>query len=97
MSILTDDCDIRDTKFWMEHGGNGDYYISLLGTQKIVILDAEDPNKRSFTTQPIRLDVRFAMSGGNTNRHPEVRSAIVALYRALEAAGLNNHPNNEKK
>lgn len=80
MAILTDDCDIRDTKFWMEWGGNSDPYICLLETKR---------------GTPIRLDVRFAMSGGNTNRHPEVRNAIIALYRAMEAAGLNNHPKNE--
>lgn len=85
MAILTDDCDIRDTKFWMEWGGNGDPYINLLETKR----------KGSIVDMSVRLSFRFAMSGGNTNRHPEVRNAIIALYRAMEAAGLNNHPKNE--
>ncbi len=79
MALLTDDCDMRDTKFWMEHGGNGDYYISLM------------ENTEGFK----RLDIRFAMSGGNTNKHLRVRNAIVELYRAMEEAGLNKHPKND--
>lgn len=34
MSIKTDDEDIRDTSFWMELGGNGDYYINLMENGK---------------------------------------------------------------
>jgi len=30
MALETDDCDLRDTKFWMDLGGNGDYYINLM-------------------------------------------------------------------
>lgn len=29
MAILTDDCDIRNVYFQMQHGGNGDFYIVL--------------------------------------------------------------------
>lgn len=80
MALLTDDCDIRDTKFWMEWGGNGDPYISLMETKN---------------EQPIRLNFRFAMSGGNTKKHDRVRSAIIELYRAMDEAGLNTHPKDE--
>jgi len=81
MAILTDDCDIRDTKFWMEVGGNGDYYINTMETKRDGIC---------------RHNVRFAMSGGNTNRHFRIRQAIVELYRAMEEAELNNHPHDDK-
>lgn len=78
MSILTDDCDIRDTNFWMEHGGNGDYYINLMET-----------HRGSLT----RLSTRFAMSGGIAPT--EVKLAIANLFKAMEAAGLNRHPNDK--
>lgn len=92
MAIETDDCDIRDTKFWMEHGGNGDYYICLMGTQRVLQVG----RTASFEPHVERLDVRFAMSGGNTNRYPRVRSAIVELYRALDEAGLNSQPGEDQ-
>lgn len=86
MALQTDDCDIRDVRFYMEHGGNGDFYINLI----------EYP----IEGKAIRVDFqyinyRMAMSGGNAPH--EVKTAFVALYRAMEAAGLNNHPKNEKK
>jgi len=34
MSIRTDDEDIRKVEFWMELGGNGDYYINLMDSGK---------------------------------------------------------------
>lgn len=88
MALLTDDCDIRDTKFWMEWGGNGDPYICLLETK----------NKRRGAMVPdmtVRLDFRFAMSGGNTKKHERVRAAIIELYRAMDEAGLNKHPKDD--
>lgn len=84
MALLTDDCDLRDTTFWMEHGGNGDFYINLMQFNDYMM--GEKFQKLNF---------RFAMSGGNTQRHDRVRSAIIELYRALEEAGLNNHPEDD--
>lgn len=81
MALLTDDCDIRDTKFWMEWGGNGDPYICLMETSK---------------GNPVRLDIRFAMSGGNTHKNERVRAAIIELYKVMEEAGLNKHPKDDK-
>ena len=84
MALKTDDCDIRDVRFYMTAGGNGDYYISLI----------EYPNpecSNSCDTMQM-IHYRMAMSGGATSHHHEVRMAFVALYRAMEAAGLNNHP-----
>lgn len=79
MALLTDDCDIRDTTFWMELGGNGDYYINLLETRKGAV---------------IRLSTRFAMSGGGAPL--DVKLAIANLFKTMDAAGLNNHPKDEK-
>lgn len=76
MALLTDDCDIRKTNMLMYTGGNGDYYLALL--------ELEPTFKR--------LDIRFAMSGGNTYHHDRVRRAVIELYRAMEEAGLNKHP-----
>lgn len=89
MAILTDDCDLRDTKFWMEFGGNGDPYINLMQTHKVI------GNDGLFVKRLIRTDIRFAMSGGNTNKYPRVRAAIIELYRAMEESGLNKHPKEE--
>ena len=80
MAILTDDRDIRDTSMFMQHGGNGDYYITLI--------QFNERGKPEFK----RLDMRFAMSGGCITDYPEVAKCIWQLYRAMEAAGLNKHP-----
>ena len=89
MALTTDDCDIRDVKFYMTAGGNGDFYITLL----------EYPIPESTTTNNTFkiIDYRMAMSGGATSHHPEVRKAFVELYRAMESAGLNKHPNDDIK
>lgn len=76
MAILTDDCDITDCNFWMEWGGNGDPYIILMESEP----------------KFLKISCRFAMSGGNTHKHPRVRRAIIELYIAMEDAGLNKHP-----
>ena len=78
MAIKTDDEDIRNVHFWMEHGGNGDYYIDLMEYDK-------RPGALS-----VRIDCRISMSGGNAPH--EVKMAVSALWRALEASGLNYHP-----
>lgn len=84
MAIQTDDCDIRDVRFYMEHGGNGDFYINLVEYEKG---EKEGQYKSS-------LNYRMAMSGGNAPH--EVKWAFAALYRVMEAAGLNNHPKDDK-
>lgn len=81
MALKTDDCDIRDVYFQMMVGGNGDYYISLYEYPKP---DSDDEFKL--------VNYRMAMSGGFTTNHPEVRTAFVNLFRAMEEAGLNKHP-----
>lgn len=80
MAIKTDDCDIRDVHLQTWHGGNGDYYITLY----------EYPTEACKDFHMI--SYRMAMSGGFTHKYPEVREAMVALYRAMESAGLNEHP-----
>jgi hypothetical protein len=40
-----------------------------------------------------RINYRMAMSGGYAPH--EVRMAFVALYRAMESAGLNTHPKDD--
>lgn len=82
MAIKTDDCDIRDVRFYMELGGNGDYYINLVEYDK----------EENFVKN---INYRMSMSGGSTSHHHEVRIAFVALYRAMEAAGLNKHPKDD--
>lgn len=81
MAIKTDDEDVRDVHFWMEHGGNGDFYINLLQFNK----------HGSTDFKPVRIDCRIAMSGGNAPH--EVKMAVAALYRTMQAAGLNDYPN----
>lgn len=80
MALLTDDCDLTDCSFYMEWGGNGDPYIILM------------ESKPKFK----KLAFRFAMSGGNTYKYDRVRKAIIELYRAMEEAGLNKHPKDDK-
>lgn len=77
MSILTDDCDIRQTHLMTYTGGDGDYYIAMIEFDKDGLFKH-------------RTDYRCAMSGGNAPS--EIKMAVVALYRAMEAAGLNKHP-----
>ena len=43
-----------------------------------------------------KLDFRFAMSGGNGSRNMRVRNAFVELYRAMEEAGYNLHPREDR-
>ena len=88
MAIKTDDCDIRDVRFYMTLGGNGDYYITLIEYPK--------PESSQGSDQFKTIDYRMAMSGGNTSNHYEVRRAFVELYRAMERAGLNNHPKDDE-
>lgn len=85
MALKTDDCDIRDVRFYMEHGGNGDFYISLV--------EYEKDKGESQPLYKASINYRMAMSGGEAPH--EVKMAFVALYRAMEAAGLNNHPKND--
>jgi hypothetical protein len=81
MAIKTDDCDIRDVRFYMTLGGNGDYYLTLI----------EYPMPESTMGSDVFkiIDYRMAMSGGFTHRYYEVREAFVNLYRVMEKYGLN--------
>lgn len=84
MELLTDDQDIRDVRLWMDFGGNGDYYFNLI----------EYPPD-DFPAEDLKMvHMRVAMSGGNAPH--EVKMAVAALYRAMEAANLNHHPKNDK-
>lgn len=76
MALKTDDCDIRDVSLFMETGGNGDYYLNLIEFKEGVYQKS--------------LNMRVSMSGGNAPT--EVKVKIAELFRAMEAAGLNNHP-----
>lgn len=82
MAIKTDDSDIRTVFFYMDHGGNGDFYINLIEYPKDENIDHSK-----------HVNYRMAMSGGNAPH--EVKMAFVALYRAMEKAGLNNHPKDD--
>ena len=84
MAIKTDDCDMRDVRFYMSLGGNGDYYLTLV--------EYPMPESTMGSDHFKMIDYRMAMSGGNTHNHYEVRRAFVELFRAMEKAGLNNHP-----
>lgn len=88
MAIKTDDCDIREVYMQTMSGGNGDFYITLY----------EYPNEKcqNGSDKFHMINYRMAMSGGFTSHYPEVREAFVALYRAMEKAGLNKHPKNEE-
>lgn len=79
MALLTDDMDIKTAFFRVTNGGNGDYYPEILYKDKDGLLKT--------------IAVRVAMSGGNAPI--EVKLAVANLYRALEAARLNEHPKDE--
>lgn len=75
MSLPTDDIDIRNVRFYMEHGGNGDYYLNLVEYKE--------------GQPPGRINMRISMSGGFAPI--EVKLALAELFRVMEAAGLNEH------
>ncbi len=79
MALLTDDMDITTAFFRVIPGENGGYYPEILYKDKSGILKT--------------VAVRVAMSGGNAPT--EVKLAVANLYRALDAAGLNDHPKNK--
>jgi hypothetical protein len=81
MALITDDCDIRDVRFYMDHGGNGDYYINLVEYESSGVFKCS-------------LNYRMAMSGGNAPH--EVKMAFAALYRAMEKEGLNKYPKDDE-
>ncbi|MDI9256341.1 hypothetical protein [Flavobacterium sedimenticola] len=80
MALKTDDCDIRDVHFYMDFGGNGDYYLNLI----------EYPKDELEVFKSI--NYRMAMSGGFAKNYPRVKDAFVKLFREMEKAGLNKHP-----
>ncbi len=88
MALITDDCDIRDVRFYMDLGGNGDFYINLI--------EYPAPDKPGANDKIKCVNYRMAMSGGYASRYPDVREAFVNLYRAMEKAGLNNHPKDDE-
>jgi len=82
MALETDDCDIREVYLQTMVGGNGDYYISLY----------EYPTENGFCEKYHSINYRMAMSGGFASKYPEVREAMVSLFRAMEKNGLNEFP-----
>lgn len=84
MALLTDDEDLRTVYMRTEHGGNGDYYITLTEYPK--------PESTSGAKAFRQINYRMAMSGGNARNYPEVREAFIALFRAMQKAGLNDYP-----
>jgi hypothetical protein len=84
MAIKTDDCDISEVYIQTTHGNNGDYYLNLY--------EYPNENTSGICNKFHKINYRMAMSGGFTSRYPEVRKAFVALFRAMEEAGLNKHP-----
>jgi len=82
MALQTDDCDIRDVKFYMDLGGNGDYYINLVEYPKADSISSPD--------KITHLNYRCAMSGGGAPH--KVKMAIFRLFQAMEEAGLNEYP-----
>ncbi len=87
MAILTDDQNAGEVHFWMESGGNGDFYINLLE-------DVKKIGKGSVEIKDVRVrtTTRISTSGGNAHKHPNVILAVANLYREMEKAGLNKHP-----
>lgn len=89
MSLLTDDQDIRHVRMNVELGGNGDYYVTLYEFGKTMFnREGELENQNTY------IGIRVSTSGGNAPT--EVKLAVVNLYRALEAAGLNKNPFTEE-
>lgn len=89
MSLQTDDIDIRDVRLWIDAGGNGDYYINLMEIGKKL-----HNGNGELSPQNIALSTRICLSGGKPTTR--IRLAVAELYRALEEAGFNEHPNNDK-
>lgn len=82
MALLTDDCDIKINYLRTFHGGNGDYYISIIRNDEAGIMHEDC--------------VRIAMSGGFAKTR--VKLAAVELFRAMEEQNLNEYPDeNENK
>ncbi len=75
MALKTDDCDVNDVRFMTTHGGNGDYYITLIKYD-------EDGVMKS------RIDYRMAMSGGATSNYSDVRLAMGNLFRAIRTVAI---------
>lgn len=88
MALKTDDCDIRDVRFYMDLGGNGDYYINLIEYPSAL--------RKKLGENTKAINYRMAMSGGAASRFLEVKLAMANLYRAMQAAGLNNHPKDDE-
>lgn len=86
MALKTDDCDIRDSRMFVQLGGNGDYYINLI----------EFPLEGSISKgqETKWVSTRISTSGGRAPT--EVKIAVAELFRAMEKHGLNNHPSDDK-
>lgn len=84
MALKTDDCNIRDVRFYMDLGGNGDYYITLV--------EYPYPQGQMGSEVFKNINYRMCMSGGAAHRYTDVKIAMANLYRAMEAAGLNDYP-----
>lgn len=76
MALESDDSDIRPGSMYMLLGGNGDYYITIVS--------------KDFKNNNVISGIRVSTSGGNAPS--EVKIAVANLYRAMEAAGLNEFP-----
>jgi hypothetical protein len=86
MAIKSDDSDMRPAWFSVELGGNGDYYLTTVEKKDVFNHKGELENLNVVSS----VRVGGYHSGGIAPL--EVRLAVAALYRALEQAGLNEHP-----
>ncbi len=74
MAILTDDPETGQVYFWMESGGNGDYYISLLendNTKMSTRIATNGGNARKHTKVILAIaNLYRAMEEAGLNKHP---------------------------
>lgn len=76
MALLTDDMDICTAHFYMDLGGNGDFYLNTVKT--------DDAGVKTVHS------VRVSTSGGQAPS--DVKIAVAELYRAMEKHKLNEYP-----
>lgn len=78
VNLLLNNYEERDAHLCMDLGGNGDYYAGIIEYYK--------PNGNAF------ISYRMSMSGGFARHFSDVKDSFVSLYRARQAAGLNEFP-----
>lgn len=87
MAVETDDPDIRPAWMYTDVGGNGDYYLHIVEIKDLYNKEGK------IEKQVVLTSMRLSTSGSAIPF--EVRTHITALYREMQARGLNEYPDKE--